>query len=56
MKRHPWRFIEVDSKNLQSYLNLYVYLFHVKRDNEKRHKIARASHLMMTDAQFRSST
>ena len=47
----------MDPDNLQSYLNLYVYLFRVKRDDERWPKIARVvRHLLMTDARFRSST
>ena len=46
----------MDPANLQSYLNLYVYLFRVKRDDEKWPKIARVvRHLLTTGAQFRSS-
>ena len=47
----------MDPANLQSYLNLYVYLFRVKRDDERRPGIARVvRHLLMTGARFRSST
>lgn len=57
LKRYLWRFTGMDPKNLQSYLNLYVYLFRVKRDDERWPKIARVvRHLLMTDARFRSST
>ena len=57
IKRYLWRFTGMDPKNLQSYLNLYVYLFRVKRDGERWPKIARVvRHLLMTDARFRSST
>lgn len=57
IKRYPWRFTGMDPDNLQSYLNLYVYLFRVKRDDERWPKIARVvRHLLMTDARFRSST
>lgn len=31
IKRHLWRFTGTDPANLQSYLNLNVYLFRVKR-------------------------
>ena len=31
IKRYLWRFTGMDPGNLQSYLNLYVYLFRVKR-------------------------
>lgn len=57
IKRYLWRFTGMDPDNLQSYLNLYVYLFRVKRDDERWPKIARVvRHLLMTDARFRSST
>ena len=59
IKRYLWRFTGMDPGNLQSHLNLnlYVYLFRVKRDDEKWPKIARVvRHLLMTDARFRSST
>lgn len=54
IKRYLWRFTGMDPENLQSYLNLYVYLFRVKRDDERWPKIARVvRHLLMTDATFR---
>lgn len=57
LKRYLWRFTGMAPANLQSYLNLYVYLFRVKRDDGRWPKIARVvRHLMMTDARFRSST
>lgn len=57
VKRYLWRFTGMDPSNLQSYLNLYVYLFRVKRDDESWPKIARVvRHLLVTDARFRSST
>lgn len=57
IKRYLWRFTGMDPGNLQSYLNLYVYLFRVKRDDERWPKIARVvRHLLMVDARFRSST
>ena len=57
IKRYLWRFTGMDPKNLQSYLNLFVYLFRVKRDGERWPEIARVvRHLLMTDARFRSST
>ncbi|WP_204212405.1 IS1595 family transposase [Collinsella sp. An271] len=55
IKRYLWRFTGMDPKNLQSYLNLYVYLFRVKRGGERWPKVARVvRHLLMTDATFRS--
>lgn len=46
----------MDPTNLQSYLNLYVYLFRVKRDSERWPEVARVvRHLLMTEARLRSS-
>ena len=57
IKRYLWRFTGMDPRNLQSYLNLYVYLFRVKRDDRRWPKVARVvRHLLMADARFRSST
>lgn len=57
IKRYLWRFTGMGPANLQSYPNLYVHPFRVRRDNEKLPKIARVvRHLIMTDARFRSST
>ena len=54
LKRHLWRFAGMDPENLQSCLDPYVYLFRVKRDDERRPKIARAvRHLLMAEARFR---
>ena len=53
-KRHLWRFTGMDPESLQSYLNPYVGFFRVKRDDERRPKIARAvRHLLMAEARFR---
>ena len=53
-KRHLRRFAGMDPENLQSYLDPYVYLFRVERDDERRPKIARAvRHLLMAEARFR---
>ena len=57
LKRYLWRFTGMEMKYVQSYLNWYVYLFRVKRANEKWPEVARVvRHLLMTDARFRSST
>lgn len=57
IKRYLWRFTGMDPANLQSYLNLYVYLFRVKRDDGRWPGIARVvCRLLMTGARFRSST
>ncbi len=43
----------MDPKNLQSYLNLYVCLFRLKRDDEWLPKLAGVvCHLLMADARF----
>lgn len=56
VKRYLWRFTGMDPENLQSYLNLCVYLFRIKRDDERWPRIARVvRHLLMADARFRSS-
>lgn len=40
-------------ENLQSYLNWFVYLFRIKRDDEKYPKVERViRHLLLTDAQY----
>lgn len=57
IKRCLRRFTDMDPANLQSYLNLYVYLFRVKRNDERWPKIARVvRHLLTAEARFRSST
>ena len=56
IKRYLWRFTGMDMKNLQSYLNWYVYLFRVKQAKERWPEIARVvRHLLMVDSRFRSS-
>lgn len=46
----------MDPESLQSYLNLYVHLFQVKRDDKRWPRIARVvRHLFMADTHFRSS-
>lgn len=57
LKRHLWRFTGMDPKNLQSYLNWYVYLFRVNQARDRWPETERAARrLLMTDARFRSST
>lgn len=54
LKHCLWRFTGMDPENLQSHLNLYVYFFRVKRDDEMWPKIARVvRHLLMAEARFR---
>lgn len=56
IRRFLWRFTGMKSKNLQPYLNWFVYLFKVKRDDERWPKLERVvRHLLMSDARFRSS-
>lgn len=56
LRRYLFRFPGMKKSNLQSYLNWFVYLFRVRRDNEKWPKTARVlRHLLMTDASYRSS-
>ena len=50
LKRHLRGFTGMDPANLQSYLNWYVYLFRVKRDEERWPKTEGVvRHLMMHD-------
>jgi len=56
IKRYLWRFAGMDPKNLQSYLNWYVYLFRVLQSEDKWPKVERVvRHLLMTETQYRSS-
>lgn len=56
LRRYLFRFPGMKRSNLQSYLNWFVYLFRVRRDEEKWPKTARVlRHLLMTDSHFRSS-
>ncbi|MCR0152053.1 IS1595 family transposase [[Clostridium] innocuum] len=41
LKRYLYRFVGMDTENLQSYLNWFVYLFRVKREDEKWPKTER---------------
>jgi hypothetical protein len=55
LRRYLFRFPGMKKGNLQSYLNWFVYLFRVRRDEEKWPKTARVlRHLLMSDASFRS--
>lgn len=56
VKRYLWRFTGMEMKNLQSYLNWYVYLFRVKQARERWPEIARVvRHILMTEGHFRST-
>lgn len=56
LKRYIWRFVGMDPKNLQSYLNWFVYLFRVRQAEERWPKTERVvRHLLMADAHYRTS-
>ena len=56
LRRYLFRFPGMKKANLQSYLNWFVYLFRVRRDEEKWPKTARViRHLLMSDSHYRSS-
>lgn len=56
LRRYLFRFPGMKQANLQSYLNWFVYLFRVKRDEGDWPKTARVlRHLLMSDAHYRSS-
>ena len=56
LRRYLFRFPGMKKANLQSYLNWFVYLFRVRRDEEKWPKTARVlRHLLISDSHFRSS-
>lgn len=56
LKRHLWRFTGMDPKNLQSYLNWFVYLFRVNQARDKWPRSERVvRHLMLSDATYRTS-
>lgn len=56
LRRYLFRFPGMKKDNLQSYLNWFVYLFRVRRDEEKWPKTARVlRHLLISNSHFRSS-
>lgn len=56
LKRYLRRFVGMDPKNLQSYLNWFVYLFRVNQSKERWPKMERVvRHLLMSDASYRTS-
>lgn len=56
LRRYLFRFPGMKKSNLQSYLNWFVYVFLVRRDEEKWPKTARVlCHLLITDSHYRSS-
>lgn len=53
IKRFVYRYVGMKVKNLQRYLNWYVYLFRVKQANEKWPKNTRIlRHLLIDDSKF----
>ena len=55
LRRYLFRFPGMKKDNIQSYLNWFVYLFRVRRDEEKWPKTARVlRHLLMSNAYYRS--
>ena len=53
IKRYLYRFIGMKMKNLQSYLNWFVYLFRVKKDDEKYPMVERViRHLLLDEGRF----
>lgn len=56
LKRYIWRFVGIHTKNLQSHLNWFVYLFRVRQAEERWPKTEGVvRHLLMTDAHYRTS-
>lgn len=56
LRRYLFRFPGMKKANLHSYLNWFVYLFRVRRDEGKWPKTARVlRHLLMSDSHYRSS-
>lgn len=53
IKRYLYKFIGMKMKNIQSYLNWFVYLFKVKKDDEKYPMVERIiRHLLLDEGQF----
>lgn len=54
IKRYLYRFSGMKMKNVQSYLNWFVYLFRVKKDDDKYPIIERIiRHLLLDEGQFK---
>ncbi len=54
LKRYPWRFTGMSPRNLQAYLDWYVYLFRVNQARDRWGPIARVvRHILMADATYR---
>ena len=55
LKRYIWRFTEMSPKNLQAYLDWYVYLFRVNQTHDRWDPTARVvRHILMADTTYRS--
>lgn len=55
LKRYPWRFTGMSLRNLQAYLDWYVYLFRVNQAHDRWDPTAQmARHILMADATYRS--
>ena len=55
LKRYLWRFTGMSPRNLQAYLDWYVYLFRVNQARDRLDQTARVvRHTLMADATYRS--
>lgn len=55
LKRYLWRFTGMSPKNLQAYLDRYVYLFRINQTRDRWDPTARVErHILMADATYRS--
>lgn len=55
LKRCPWRFTGMSRRNLQAYLDWYVYLFRVNQAQDRWDPTVRVvRQILMTDATYRS--
>ena len=55
LKRYLWRFTGMSPRNLQAYLDWYVYLFRVNQARDRWDPIERVvRHILMADATYRS--
>ncbi len=55
LKRYLWQFTGMSLRNLQVYLDWYVYLFRVNQARDRWDPTARATrHILMADATYRS--
>ena len=55
LKRYLWRFTRMSLKNLQAYLDRYVYLFRINQARDRWDPTVRVErHILMADATYRS--